>query len=210
MNVADDFDFRSCREVAIMGGAFDPIHFGHLATAQTVYENFNVDKVVLMPLGDAPHKAMKGASAKNRYEMTRAAAASNDALGVSALEVERTGKTYTVDTIAKIIEINPKLCIYFVMGADEVFAVDTWKEPERLLKMCRFIAVTRPGFSGDREKRKTELLREKYGCDIYFLEVPAIDISSSELRDRIRTGKSVEYFMPAEALKYIEENNLYK
>lgn len=204
------FDFKSCGKIAIMGGAFDPIHFGHLATAQTVYEAFDVDRVVLMPLGDAPHKAMEGATAGERYEMTMASVEGNDALAVSDMEVSRRGKTYTVDTIAEILKINPKLTIYFVIGADEVFAVDSWREPERLLKMCRFIAVTRPGFSGEREKRKIELIREKYGCDIYFLEVPAIDISSSELRERIRAGRSVEYFMPAEARKYIEKHNLYR
>ncbi len=205
-----DFDFKSCKRIALMGGAFDPIHYGHLVTAQTVYDNFNLDRVVIMPLGDAPHKEMKGASAYHRFEMARLAAADNDAFGVSAMEVNRGGKTYTVDTIAEIKAINPGLEIYFVMGADEILSIESWREPERLLKMCAFIAVTRPGFDKSRVEEKTKTIREKYGCEIYFLEVPALDISSSDIRERIKKGKSARYLTGDETLKYIEKNCLYK
>ncbi len=205
-----DFDFKSCKKIALMGGAFDPIHYGHLVTAQTVYDNFDVDRVVIMPLGNAPHKEMKGVSALDRYEMAKRAVCDNTALAVSAMEIERQGKTYTVDTVAEIKKINPKMTVYFVMGADEILSIDYWKEPERLLKMCSVIAVTRPGFDKKRVMEKTESVREKYGCEIYFLEVPALDISSSDIRDRLREGKSAKYLLPDQTLRYIEDNHLYK
>lgn len=205
-----DFDFKSCNKIALIGGAFDPIHYGHLVTAQTVYDNFDVDRVVIMPLGDAPHKEMSGAEAFNRYEMAKRAAEDNPAFAVSAMEIERKGKTYTVDTISEIKAINPDIIIYFVMGADEILSVDSWREPERLLKMCSFVAVTRPGFDKAGVMEKTASVREKYGCEIYFLEVPALDISSSDLRDRLRNGKSVRYLMPDAVVRYIEEKHLYK
>ena len=205
-----DFDFSGCSKIAIMGGAFDPIHYGHLVTAQTVYENFDVDRVVIMPLGDAPHKEMKGACARERYEMVKRAVKDNPAFTVSAMEVERKGKTYTVDTISEIKKINPGLIIYFVMGADEIQSIDTWREPARLLGMCRIIAVTRPGFDVEKEMKAVENTKKKYGCEIHFLEVPSLDISSTDLRNRIKSGKAVKYLIPIEAEKYIDEHELYK
>ena len=205
-----DFDFRLCRKIAIMGGAFDPIHYGHLVTAQAVYDNFDVDRVVIMPLGDAPHKEMNGAAAAQRYEMAEAAVKDNPAFAVSPMEVNRAGKTYTVDTISEIKRINPGLTIYFVMGADQIQAIETWRQPERLLKLCSIIAVTRPGFDTAHIKRTIDRVKGKYGCDIYFLEVPSLDISSTDLRERIKEGRAVKYLMPDEAEKYIDEHDLYK
>lgn len=205
-----DFDFGKCRRVAIMGGAFDPLHYGHLVTAQTVYDSFDVDKVVIMPLGEAPHKNMSSATAEERYEMIKAAVADNPAFAVSSMEIERKGKTYTVDTLSEIKKNNPNTEIYFVMGADEITSVERWKQPEKLLKMCDFIAVTRPGFDNEKVKNKIDSIRKKYGCNIFFLEVPSLDISSTELREKIRSGKNVKYLIPKETEKYIADHDLYK
>ena len=205
-----DFDFKSVNKIAVMGGAFDPIHFGHLVTGETVSNKFDVEKVIYMPLGDAPHKKMKGAAAIDRYMMAKTATDDNDAFEISALEINRGGKTYTVDTIAEIKEINPDIKIYFIMGADEILAIESWREPERLLRMCSFIAVTRPGFTEEDVKEQTDMLKAKYGCDIYFTEVPALDISSSDLRRRVGKGESIKYLVPKEVEKYISEHNLYK
>lgn len=175
-----------------------------------MYDNFDVDRVVIMPLGDAPHKEMNGAAAAQRYEMAEAAVKDNPAFAVSPMEVNRAGKTYTVDTISEIKRINPALTIYFVMGADEIQAIETWRQPERLLKLCSIIAVTRPGFDAAHIKRTIDRVKGKYGCDIYFLEVPSLDISSTDLRERIKEGRAVKYLMPDEAEKYIDEHDLYK
>ena len=97
-----------------------------------------------------------------------------------------------------------------ILNADEILAIENWREPESLLRMCSFIAVTRPGFTEDDVKEQTDMLKAKYGCDIYFTEVPALDISSSDLRRRIKTGESIKYLVPKEVEKYISEHNLYK
>ena len=205
-----DFDFRSCGRIAIIGGAFDPVHFGHLAAAQTVYENFDVEKVVLMPLGDAPHKDVSKTPARQRYEMVREAVRDNPAFAVSDMEVKRSGKTYTVDTVREIKDINPQIDIYFVMGADELEAIDSWKSPDILFSLCRVIAVSRPGYNTQKLVEKIGEVKEKYGGEASFLEVPSLDISSSDLRNRIKTGRSVKYLIPREAEEYIEKHDLYK
>lgn len=204
-----DFDFKSCNSIALIGGAFDPPHFGHLVAAQTISDKFNVDKVVIMPLGDAPHKIMNGAKAVDRYNMVKEAAGDNSAFDVSAMEIERNGKTYTVDTISEIKKINPNIKIYFVMGADEILEIENWRQPEKLLSMCSFIAVTRPGFTQLEVEKKTKQLKNKYGCDIYFTEIPGMDISSSDLRNRVKNGESIKYLVPEKVEKYIEKHKLY-
>ena len=205
-----DFDFRPCKKTAIMGGAFDPIHYGHLAAAQTVFDRLDVEKVVFMPLGDAAHKHMEGASAADRYEMTRLAVEDNEAFAVSDMEIRREGKTYTVDTIGEIRKQNPDIKLYFIMGADEIMSLESWRQPEVLLKMCSFAAVTRPGYSNEAVKAQAERLMHKYGCDIRFIEIPSLDISSSELRQRIKDSRSIKYLLPKETEEYIYSHNLYK
>ncbi len=193
-----------------MGGAFDPPHFGHFVTAQTVYDSFDVDKVIIMPLGDAPHKANSRTKAEDRYNMVLAGIDDNNAFDISDMEINRKGKTYTVDTIAEIKKINPELKIYFVIGADEAKMLDTWHEPERLLKMCSFIAVSRPGFDRNELIKTVDEVRKKYCCDIHYIDVPALDISSSDLREKISEGRSIKYLVPDKTEKYINEHNLYR
>lgn len=204
------FDFRSCKKIAVIGGAFDPVHLGHLAAAQTVYESFDVEKVVLMPLGDAPHKAVSRIPALKRYEMVEAAVRDNPAFAVSDMEIRRGGKTYTVDTVREIKAINPDIDIYFVMGADELEAIDTWRSPDVLFSLCSVIAMSRPGYNTDGLVKKIEEVKKNYGGEAYFLEVPSLDISSSDLRKRIKDGRSVKYLIPKEAEKYIIKHDLYK
>lgn len=210
MSVMNSFDFRSCGKIAIIGGAFDPIHFGHLAAAQTVYDNFDVDKVVLMPLGDAPHKNMSRTTADERYSMVLEAIRDNPAFAASDIEIRRRGKTYTVDTVEQIKSINPKLDIYFVMGADEFQSIDTWRMPDKLFSLCRVIAVSRPGYNTDGLVKKINDVKKKYSGEAFFLEIPSLDISSSDLRMKIKEGKSVKYLMPKEAEEYIFKHDLYK
>ena len=203
-------DFKKYKSIAIMGGAFDPPHFGHFVTAQTVYDSFDVDKVIIMPLGDAPHKENSRTKAEDRYNMVLAGIDDNDAFDISDMEINRKGKTYTVDTIAEIKKINPELKIYFVIGADEAKMLDTWHEPERLLKMCSFIAVSRPGFDRNELIKIVDEVRKKYCCDIHYIDVPALDISSSDLREKISEGRSIKYLVPDKTEKYINEHNLYR
>lgn len=206
----ESFDFRKYKSIAIMGGTFDPLHNGHLVTAQAVYDTFNVDKVVIIPLGDAPHKDRQLSNALDRYRMVSDAIGDNNAFAVSDMEINRQGKTYTVDTIEEIKRLNPDIIVYFIIGADEVNMVENWKSPSKLLKMCRFVAVSRPGYKISDLIKKVETVRKKFGCEMYFLEVPALDISSSELREKVKEHKSIKYLVPKEIEDYINEHKLYE
>ena len=203
-------DFKKYKKIALVGGAFDPIHFGHLATAQAVYDAFDVEKVIFLPLGDAPHKDLSSTAAVQRYDMISKSIEDNKAFAISDIEIKREGKTYTVDTIREIISINGDIEIYFVMGADEIVSIDTWKDPENLLKMCKLIAVNRPKYDTEFVDSEIKKAEDKFNCDIFCLEIPELDISSTDLRNRIRSGKSITYLLPKEAENYIMEHNLYK
>ncbi len=205
-------NFKDCKSIAIMGGTFDPIHNGHLVTAEAVRHRFNVDRVVFMPAGQPAHKADKKVTHnEHRYLMTVLATMRNENFEVSRIEIDRPGLTYTIDTI----EALKKMCrndvrLYFITGADAIHQIMTWKEPERLLTLCDFVAVTRPGY--DRTKLFADIgeIREKYESRIHYMEVPALAISSSDIRQRARKGEPIKYLLPQEVEDYIYKFRLYQ
>ena len=205
-------NFKDCKSIAIMGGTFDPIHNGHLVTAEAVRHRFNVDRVVFMPAGQPAHKADKKVTHnEHRYLMTVLATMRNENFEVSRIEIDRPGLTYTIDTI----EALKKMCrndvrLYFITGADAIHQIMTWKEPERLLTLCDFVAVTRPGY--DRTKLFADIgeIREKYESRIHYMEVPALAISSSDIRQRARKGEPIKYLLPQEVEDYIYKFGLYQ
>lgn len=205
-------NFKDCKSIAIMGGTFDPIHHGHLVTAEAVRHRFKVDKVVFMPAGQPAHKANKKVTHnEHRYLMTVLATMRNENFEVSRIEIDRPGLTYTIDTIETLKKMcRPDVRLYFITGADAIHQIMTWKEPERLLNLCDFVAVTRPGY--DRSKLFADIgeIREKYSSRIYYMEVPALAISSSDIRERARKGEPIKYLLPQEVEDYIHKFGLYQ
>lgn len=205
-------NFKDCKSIAIMGGTFDPIHNGHLVTAEAVRHRFKVDRVIFMPAGQPAHKAdQKVTHNEHRYLMTVLATMRNENFEVSRIEIDRPGLTYTIDTIEEL----KKMCrtdvrLYFITGADAIHQIMTWKEPERLLTLCDFVAVTRPGY--DRTKLFADIgeIREKYESRIHYMEVPALAISSSDIRQRARKGEPIKYLLPQEVEDYIYKFGLYQ
>lgn len=203
-------NLKNYRNIAIMGGTFDPIHFGHLVTGECVYEEFDVDKIIFMPTGKPAHKDLVTDN-EHRYNMTKIAIDGNDKFEISTIELLRKGTTYTVDTIQEIREyLGEKSKIYFVMGADSVYDLYKWKDMEKLLSICQFIAVTRPNYDKTKLEKLVDELNEKYRAEIHFLEIPALDISSSELRGKIENNISVRYLLPNKVIDYIEKFKLYR
>lgn len=202
---------KKCNSFAIMGGTFDPIHYGHLATAAAVKHKFNLDKIVFIPTGRPAHKDnSKVVDNEIRYKMTCMAVESNPDFLVSRIEIDRPGKTYSVDTVKELKKIvGDGARFYFITGADAILDILSWKNPEELLSLCEFIAVTRPGYAKKEMIDKMVDIIETYGSKIYYMEVPALDISSSDIRSRIRTGMPVKYLLPENVEKYIYENKLY-
>ncbi|MDR2898801.1 MAG: nicotinate-nucleotide adenylyltransferase [Clostridiales bacterium] len=208
----DIFSSNYLRSLAVMGGTFDPIHYGHLVTAETVRQEFNVDKVVFVPSGDPPHKSSSTVNDKeHRYLMTVASTLSNPYFAVSRIEIERDGYSYSVDTISRIRQLCPsEMPVYFIVGADALMEMNTWKNPEELFSICRFVAVTRPGFNKETASRKVEFLRGKYGAKINLIDVPSYNLSSTDIRQRVQNNESIRYMVPEEVNLYIQKNGLYR
>ena len=198
-------------KLAIMGGTFDPIHMGHLVTAEEVRHEFGVDEVLFVPTGHPPHKAdINMTTSEHRYLMTVLATAANPSFKVSRIEIDRQGVTYAIDTIREIKSIyGEDVKVYFITGADAIQKILSWKDCEEVLKICNFVAVTRPGYNKDELIKEIDKLNREYETNIYFLEVPALAISSSNVRKRIATDRPIKYLVPEEVENYIKKHMLY-
>lgn len=206
---------KDYKSIAIMGGTFDPIHYGHLATAEAVRHRFNIDKIIFMPTGHSYMKeeteGEKVTPNEQRFMMTFLATVSNKNFITSRIEIDREGNTYTVDTIEEIKRIcGPDTHIYFITGADTIEQIMTWKNPEKLLSLCDFIAVTRPGYKKNKLYEEIEEIMDKYKSRIYYMQVPALEISSSDIRKKVSEGKPIKYLLPESVEEYIEKVGLYK
>jgi nicotinate-nucleotide adenylyltransferase len=189
--------------IGIMGGTFNPIHHGHLVAAEVAREEFRLDKVIFVPTYLPPHKSVDEIiPARDRYEMVKIAVSKNPYFEPSDIEVKRGGKSYTHDTLEEFRDIYRGEELYFITGADALREIDTWKNIDELAKFCKFIAVSRPGYPFD--------LKDRFRGEIYLLEIPALAISSTEIRARIRDGKSIKYLVPEKVEEYIIKNGLYR
>jgi len=199
---------ENARGIGIMGGTFDPIHYGHLIIADEARQQFGLEKVVFVPAGQPPHKKeYKVSSAEHRYAMTVIATASHPDFICSRIEMDRAGPSYSIDTIREVRNAYPGYQVYFITGADAIAEILTWHEHARLKSLCKFIAATRPGY--DLEELRHRLPAD-YVDQIVFLEVPGVYISSTELRERIATGRSIKFMVPEAVESYIAKNGLYK
>jgi nicotinate-nucleotide adenylyltransferase len=193
-----------------MGGTFDPIHFGHLVTAQEALVQFNLDRVLFMPTGQPVAKSERQVTdAEDRYLMTVLATATNPDFEVSRLEVDRPGTTYTVDTLRVLGDAHgPATALYFITGADAVWEIVTWKDAEEIADLATFIAATRPGY--DLGAARQAHLAASTRFVIEYMEVPALAISSTDLRCRVADGRPVRYLTPEPVAAYIDKRGLYR
>ncbi|MDO5311675.1 MAG: nicotinate-nucleotide adenylyltransferase [Clostridia bacterium] len=197
-------------KVGIMGGTFDPPHLGHLLSAEYTAAELKLERVIFIPTGLKAYKsADNAASAADRYAMTAAATAANERFDVSDIEIKNTDINYTGDTLEKLHGIYPGAHFYFIVGADSLDYMDEWHEPEKLFRLCTVAAVGRPGFDTTRIFDKAESLKRRFGADIRYVDMPQIDISSTEIKNRIRAGKSIRYMVPGCVEEYIKRNQLY-
>jgi len=201
---------RKTPRIGIMGGTFDPVHIGHLVTAEEALVQFNLDKVVFMPTGRPVRKTHRHlSSAEDRYLMTVIATASNPDFEVSRIEIDRPGDTYTVDTIVELRALyGPRAELFFISGADAVREILTWKNADRFADLCTFIAATRPGYDAD--LGANEAGREMPLPAVESMAVPALAISSSDIRARVAARRPIRYLLPEAVAAYIEKNGLYR
>lgn len=193
--------------IGILGGIFDPIHYGHLTIAEEARYHFALREVVFVPCGNPPHK-QEGiiTEAKHRLAMTRLALTDNPAFRLSSMEIDRPGLSYAIDTIELLQQEYGAAKLYFIMGADAILELETWKEPQRLAAACQVVAATRPGYDlGGLERT----LGKEIASGIALLEAPGVAISSREIRQRVRQGAPIRYLVPEAVGRYITDHRLY-
>lgn len=210
----------------LLGGTFDPIHIGHLRCASEVRELFNLNRIIFVPAARPPHKLNAAITPfHHREQMVRLAIEGNPEFSFSDVENQRETASYSVETVDYFLDkCRPeKLDLYFILGQDAFHAIRTWKDWERLLRMCHFVVMTRPGypqrgleevltpefasrFAFDEEIRG---FRGPTGNNIFIREVTFLDIDSSKIRQRAREGKDIRYLVPEEVRHYIVKNTLY-
>lgn len=196
--------------VGILGGTFDPIHIGHLVAVEEVRVRLALERVAFVPAGLPPHKLdLDVTSAEHRLNMVRLAIADDPNFVLSRVEIDRFGPSYTVDTIELLRdEYSPNVELYFIMGTDSLAELLTWHEPNRLIRLCRIVALTRPGYHVDLE----ELNRLLPGAiaRVQLLEMPLLQISSTDLQRRVRMGLSIKHLVPPTVEAYIHQHKLYQ
>jgi nicotinate-nucleotide adenylyltransferase len=209
--VSNHSRLRQYNRIAVIGGTFDPIHYGHLVAAEAVAHALKAQKILFVPSGQPPHKIGKPVSTgEHRYRMAQLATAANPLFDVSRMELDRSGPSFTVDTIKAIkAECKPGAEIYFIIGADAIEEIRTWHNAAELLRLCRFAAVTRPGSNKRQLQSSIKKLNKDFSASIVMLDVPGLDISGSDIRERFKTGKSVRYLLPPQVEEYARRNNLY-
>jgi nicotinate-nucleotide adenylyltransferase len=192
-----------------MGGTFDPVHTGHLLIAEEARARFQLDEVAFVPAAVPPHKQRRDISpAEDRYAMVLLATAANPYFSVSRMEIERPGPSYSIDTIREFrARYGPEAALYFLTGADAVLEILAWHDPQAIIRHCRLIAAARPGYDLAHLRRR---LPEAFCAAIDTLTVPGVDVSSSEIRRRLRSGESVTYLIPELVASYIRKRHLYE
>lgn len=199
-----------------MGGAFDPIHIAHLVTAQEALVQFDLDEIIFMPAGNHPFKARDLTPNDFRYLLTKVATASNPRFQVSRYELDKGDVTYTVETLDFLTQtLEPGTELFFITGADAVLDILGWKDPERVLQLCTLIAATRPGYDLARLAQVWEgvgvgAAPGEPGSRVRIMEIPALAISSSMIRERVAQGKPVRYLLPDEVAELVEESGYYR
>jgi nicotinate-nucleotide adenylyltransferase len=187
--------------LGVMGGTFDPIHHGHLVAASEVAAKFKLDEVIFVPTGRPWQKPIVTPT-EDRYLMTVIATASNPRFNVSRVDIDRAGPTYTVDTLADIQALYPDAELYFISGADAISQILSWKDVDKLWDKAHFVAVTRPGHDITLPEAAP-----KGAIDI--LEIPALAISSTDIRERSQRHEPVWYLVPDGVVQYINKHKLY-
>lgn len=210
----------------LFGGTFNPVHFGHLRVAEELMTLLDLDRVIFIPAASPPHKTEQGmASFEHRLQMLQLAIAGNDSFSFSDVESRRPGKSYSIDTVQYFLDSRyPDLELYFITGQDAFDAITTWREWNKLLSLCHFAVITRPGYENkgllqilppDMAARyvydeQNDIFKNPQGRSVFFRRTTFLDISSSHIREKIQQGQSVRYLIPDKVIRYIEANLLYR
>ena len=200
-------------DIGIFGGSFNPIHIGHLIVAEEVFQQRKLSKILFIPTGISPHKESGGLiDAFHRYEMVKQAIWDNDHFDVSEIEIKRPGKSYTIDTI-KILRdtYGQEHNLFLILGTDMINEINTWKDIGTLSDMCHFIVVNRFPITLNSEMIKKSAISGEKKAEIekLMVQIPSLDISSTEIRKKLSKGLSIKYLVPECVENYIRTHSLY-
>jgi nicotinate-nucleotide adenylyltransferase len=195
-------------KLGILGGTFNPPHIGHLVCAQEAFDQLGLDRVVLMPAGVPPHKQVEAdPGAEARHELCRLAVAGDERFAVSRLELDRAGRSYTVDTLRALHDQSPQDDIAFIAGGDMARSLPSWREPEAILTLATLAVAER---AADRRGEISAAIAPLAGSDrVRFFDMPRIDVSSSLVRERVATGRPIRYLVPDAVADAIAQNGWY-
>ena len=201
------------QRVALFGGSFDPIHFGHLIGARFIAEHFDIERVVLIPSARPPHKLKRPLTdAKHRLEMTRLAVAGDPLFEVDDLELHRTGPSYSIDTVDEFRRrLGPDVELFWLLGSDSLPELSTWHRAPELVKLVRMVTFTRPGCHPPETAALAQKLGDQAAAQLLrdSVATPAIDISATDIRRRAAAGRSIRYLVPDPVQSYIIAHHLY-
>lgn len=198
------------KRIGIFGGTFNPVHYGHLIIAENACAQYQLEQVIFLPTGHAPHKPYMGSNmSMHRCRMVELAIADNPKFTISHREIRRTSVNYTYRTLQQFAGEYPDYALYFILGADSLFDFDQWRHPELICRQAVILAAVRDAFTEQKVDRQIAYLREKYRGEIYRLETPNFNVSSKNLRERIRKEQTIRYMVPFEVEQYIKDQNLY-
>lgn len=194
-------------KTGIMGGTFDPIHYGHLLAAEEARRNLGIDRLIFVPTGEPEYKQHKITSSEDRYAMTLLATAGVLEYSVSRIEIDRKEPTHTIDTLREFIRsgISPD-DLFFITGLDAMLSITSWVEYEKIPELCTLVTARRPGYPVSGIETLPKFIRDK----LKYIEIPQFAISSTEIRERARDGRGIRFLVPHLVEIYIESNNLYK
>jgi len=216
-------------KIGIYGGTFNPVHYGHLRTAHEVAEAMCLDRVIFVPAGETPFDKPDLVKGAHRYKMVKAAIAGNSRFKISAIETRARGKSYTVDTISSFCDKYKKSELYFILGVDAFLDMPLWKKPDRLAAISNIIVMSRPGYtftdlskspylkkvplatlrSLDKGKLDAASFKISRNKNCSLVNVTALDIAASKIRELVREGKNTSYLLPESVKSYIISNTLY-
>jgi nicotinate-nucleotide adenylyltransferase len=198
------------KKVGIMGGTFNPIHYGHLFLAENAYEQLGLDQVLFMPSKNPPHKAKpEMVSDQQRVDMISLAIKDNSHFALSTIELEREGMTYTADTLTILRKEDASTEYYFIVGADSLFMMQQWKDPQIVFNLCTVVAASRDNVEKENMQQQASYLSNLFHAKILLIDMPTIQIASAMIRARVASNKSTRYYLPDAVNAYIAKNQLY-
>lgn len=199
------------KKIGIMGGTFNPIHYGHLMLAENAYDSMKLDEIWFMPSADPPHKSGQAILPYSyRSEMTELAIRDVPYFIKSDFESQRSKPSYTAETLRLLHEQYPNTEFYFIMGADSLFQLETWYQPEKVMAQAILLVAVRDHHSTEEMHQQIDYLQNKYNARIQLMDMPGVDLSSVLIRKRVENQQTIRFFVPEKIRKYIIEHHLYE